>query len=335
MRRFSGQSLYAAAVLVVCCMLGAYVLLLDTVGEEGALAPLHGAEPGGGQTLESIGFDGRRAYEHLKALCDIGPRPSGSPGMQQQQALLIEHFGQLGGEVEQQRFRVRHPLSGEAVEMVNLVVRWHADRKERILLCAHYDTRPYPDRDPLRPRGRFVGANDGGSGVAVLMELARHLKDLKGRLGVDIVLFDGEELVFAEADRTEFYFQGSKYFARAYANDAGGYRYRCGVLLDMVGDADLRLDQEPNSLRYARGVMQEIWATARRLGVSEFSGRIGPQVNDDHVPLNQIARIPTVDIIDFDYPYWHTEGDVVERCSPLSLGKVGWVVLEWLRGAVR
>ncbi len=279
----------------------------------------------------AAGFDGERAYGYLKALCDIGPRFSGSPGMTKQQELLKAHFERQGARVTRQEFRVRHPVTGAAVEMANLIIEWHPDRRERILLCAHYDTRPYPDRDRRNPLGTFVGANDGASGVAVLMELGHFMPSLPGELGVDFVLFDGEELVYRENDR---YFLGSEYFATEYARGgAAGTRYRWGILLDMVGDADLQIFQEKTSLSYRTVVplVRSIWETARKVGVREFIPRARHEVRDDHIPLNQIARIPTCDIIDFDYPHWHTEQDTPENCSAASLGKVGKVMLEWLR----
>src|SRR3954468_15404257 len=128
-----------------------------------------------------------RAYGYLKQVCDIGPRMSGSPGMQRQQQLLQEHFEKLGGKVSYQRFLAKNPLGGENVPMANMFIQWHPERKERILLAAHYDTRPLPDRDldPVKKRsGTFIGANDGGSGVAVLMELAHLMPTLKGPIGV-------------------------------------------------------------------------------------------------------------------------------------------------------
>ena len=119
-------------------------------------------------------LDGARAYRYLQQICAIGPRISGSPGMQQQQEMLRAHFEQLGGKVTLQKFQAANPLGGANVPLANMIVEWHPERKERILLCAHYDTRPLPDQDPnpvQRRTGVFIGANDGASGVAVLMEL--------------------------------------------------------------------------------------------------------------------------------------------------------------------
>jgi len=279
-------------------------------------------------------FSGTRALEHLERLVAIGPRPSGSAGMVRQRAMLVEHFRAAGAVVTAQPFRTRDPRGGHMVEMENLIVEWHPQRKERILLAAHYDTRPYPDRDPVDPRGRFVGANDGASGVAVLMELARSMASLDGAIGVDFVLFDAEEYVVAPRDP---YFLGSRFFAREYVagRPFGPERrvYRCGVLLDMVGDADLTILQEQYSVEWedTRPVVESLWGTAARLGVRQFVPRPGYRVEDDHLALRNIARIPTCDVIDFDYPHWHTTGDDAAKCSAESLEAVGRVVLEWLR----
>jgi hypothetical protein len=283
-------------------------------------------------TLEEIPFDGEKALESVKVLCDLGPRPSGSSAMQQQQELLIDHFEKLGAGVRRQPFRARHPRDGTTVDLANLIIEWHPNRTERILLCAHYDTRPFPDRDRKNPSGRFVGANDGASGVAVLMELGRHMVGLEGPVGVDFVLFDGEEFVFSERDR---YFLGSEHFAQEYVASPRPFKYSKAVLLDMVGDADLQIYKERNSLttRESRALVDAVWSTARRLGVREFIPRARHLIRDDHLALRDIARIPACDIIDFDYPAWHTEDDLPAHCSSLSLAKVGWVVLEWLKGS--
>jgi len=284
--------------------------------------------------LEDIPFNGARAYEYLKQLCAIGPRPSGSKGMAAQQKLLAEHFQRLGGRVEWQKFRARHPHEDTWVPMANMIVHWHPESKRRILLCAHYDTLPYPMLDPVNPRGTFVGANDNASGVAVLMELAHEIPKLKLNYGVDFVLFDAEEFIFRDSDR---FFLGSEYFARQYVAKPPPYRYRWGVLLDMIGDADLQIYQERNSLfwRDTRPLVKEIWATAGRLGVREFIPRPGQAIKDDHLPLHNIGGISCIDVIDgpSTYPPWHTQGDTPDKCSALSLAKVGWVIREWLKAA--
>jgi glutaminyl-peptide cyclotransferase len=216
------------------------------------------------------------------------------------------------------------------VQLTNLFIEWHLDRKERVLLAAHYDTRPFPDRDPRNPRGSFIGANDGASGVAVLMELGKAMPKFNGPVGVDFVLFDGEELVFREGDP---YCLGSEYFAKQYSTKPPEHKYRWGVVLDMVGGKDMRLLQEGNSVRWpdTRPLVQQIWTTAARLGVREFIPQMENQITDDHVPLHDIGGIPTCDIIDMTYKAWHTQADTPAQCSAISLGKVGWVISEWLK----
>ena len=287
--------------------------------------------------LEDIKFNGQQAYEYLKQICAIGPRRSGSLGMEKQQKLLIDHFQKLGAEVELQKFAVPDPRDGRPVAMTNLIVHWLPKKKERILLCTHYDTLPFPMLDRRDPQGRFIGANDGGSGVALLMELGNEMPKLKDKLkyGVDFVFFDAEEYIFTPRGR---FFLGSEYFSRQYRAAPRDYRYRWGVLLDMIGDKDLQIFQESNSMywRDTRPLVEDIWETARRLGVREFIPRQKHEIRDDHLPLHNIAGIPTCDIIDYDYPvspqnrFWHTTHDTIDKCSPLSLAKVGWVLREWL-----
>jgi glutaminyl-peptide cyclotransferase len=279
---------------------------------------------------EEPGFSGARAFRHLEAICELGPRPSGSEAMERQRRLLEPHFRELGATVARQAFQIRDRRTGMPVRMENLIVTWHPDRKERVLLGAHYDTRPFPDRDPEDPKGVFLGANDGASGVALLMELGRSMPGLAGGLGVDFVLFDAEEYVVGPRDP---YCLGSAFFARQYVGAPPPHRYRFGVVLDMVADKDLQVFQEEHSVSWpdTRGLVDSIWRTAAKMGVREFVPRPKYAVEDDHVPLRMIARIPTCDVIDFDYPQWHTTRDTPEHCSAESLEVVGSVVLEWLR----
>jgi glutaminyl-peptide cyclotransferase len=286
-------------------------------------------------------FSGARAMEHLEEVCRLGPRPSGSPAMTRQRELLAAHFrgvaaatGGHAATVAGQAFQIRDRRTGRPVHMENLIVSWHPDRADRVLVAAHYDTRPFPDRDPVDPRGEFVGANDGASGVALLMELARAMPVIAGPVGVDFVLFDAEEYVVEDRDP---YCLGSTFFARQYAAEqASGkatHRYRAGVVVDMVADRDLEIWQERHSVTWpdTRPVVDEIWAAARRLGVRQFVAEPRHTVEDDHVPLRMIGGIPTCDVIDFDYPAWHTTADVPARCSAEALEAVGSVILEWLR----
>jgi hypothetical protein len=277
-------------------------------------------------------IDGERAYGYLKKICAAGPHPAGTAANARQRALVAEHFKAHGASVREQPFTGLDPRTREKVNMVNLIGAWHPERTERILIGAHYDTRPFPDQDPdpVRRKTPFIGANDPASGIALLMELAHHLKDLPTPWGVDLVLFDGEELVYGDEGE---YFLGSKAFARAYAEEQDSRKskshYAAGIVLDLIGGKNLRLPQEPHSLDLAPRLVQEIWATAQRLKVPAFTNRVGRAVLDDHLPLNN-AGIPSIDIIDFDYPYWHTADDLPEQCSAASLEQVGRVLTAWL-----
>jgi glutaminyl-peptide cyclotransferase len=295
-------------------------------GEAEEIAPLAAAP--------AAEFSGPQAMAYLEQICEIGPRISGSPGMAAQRALLVTHFRDAGGRVSGQAFKTEDRRTGKSVHMENLIIEWHPDRKERILIGVHYDTRPFPDRDPVDPQGTFLGANDGASGVAVLMELARVMPTLPGPVGVDFICFDAEEYVVGSRDP---YCLGSTYFARRYVADRRDnprlHRYRAGVILDMVADKDLQIWQEQQSVMWpdTQPVVAELWGVAARLGVREFVPRPKYTVHDDHVPLRMIAKIPTCDVIDFDYPAWHTTADTPANCSAESLAAVGRVMLAWLR----
>jgi glutaminyl-peptide cyclotransferase len=275
-------------------------------------------------------FDGKRAFADLEAICRIGRRISGSEGMAQQQQMLADHFTQLGATCSFQEFDVPHPETGQPTRLKNLIVTWHPETTERVLLCCHYDTRPYPDREllPRHRMGVFIGANDGASGVALLMELGRHMKDIKPRFGVDFVFFDAEEFIF-DSNRDK-YFHGSTWFANQYVQKPPRHRYVAGVLFDMVAGKGMRIYHEVNSWRYAREVTESVWAAAARLGSRTFIARRRHEVSDDHIPLNEIAKIPTTDLIDFDYPHWHTRNDLPSNCTHESLSAVGKVIIEWL-----
>ncbi|MDO4584296.1 MAG: M28 family peptidase [Planctomycetia bacterium] len=287
--------------------------------------------------LEKIPFDGKNAYRYLVALCEIGPRPTASEGMRRQQTFLEEHFRQCGGTVEYQPFSFAHPENGTPVQGANLIVRWKPERKERILLCAHYDTLPLPLLDPPGSQKPFVGAEDNASGVSILMQMGHSmnavLEQQQKRYGVDFVFLDAEEFMFRPHGR---FCRGSEYFGFQYAAQSPkerGFTYTCGVLLDLVGQHNVTLLKEKQSYQWndTRPIVNEIWNTARNLGVREFRHQVMPSsILDDHVMLRNVGKIPTIDIIDLDYAPWHTSADTPDKCSPLSLARVGWVVSHWL-----
>jgi hypothetical protein len=295
-------------------------------------------EASAGMLAPPAQVDGARAYKYLKQVCDLGPHPAGSEVNTKVRKLVAKHFEEQKAKVREQPFTGADPRTGKRVNMVNLIGSWHPERRDRVVIGAHYDSRPFPDedKDPEKRRTPFLGANDPGSGIALLMELAHHLDTLETAWGVDLVLFDGEELVYGGGDQQlGEYFLGSKEFARKYdqmvQRRSPPYRYHAGIVLDMVGGRDLSIDQEENSLNLAPGLVREVWRVARQVNAHAFRPQVGQAVLDDHLPLNN-AGIPTIDLIDWEAyrPYWHTSQDLPDRCSAASLEQVGRVVTTWL-----
>lgn len=291
-----------------------------------------------GVPIAQENLDGQFAFQVLEKMCEIGPRVSGTAAMTTQQEFLAKHFESLGATIGWQPFQGMHPVNQTPVEFRNLLVQFHPDRQARILLACHYDTRPFPDLDRTNPTGTFLGANDGASGVGLLCELGKFMPELQSDYGVDFVFFDAEEFVFQNG--RDPYFLGSTHFANQYIATPPPWRYVAGVLVDMVGDKDLNIYLEINSWKDAREIARQIWDVAQRMDVKEFIPRTRHEVRDDHLPLINIAKIPTCNVIDFDYPspsdtrknrYWHTTEDTPDKCSAESLAKVGNVLLAWLR----
>jgi len=288
-------------------------------------------------SLSPAKINGDRAYGYLKAICAIGPRPAGSAANTRQRQLVAKHFQDQGATVTEQAFHGADPISSRDVPMVNLIGSWFPERLERVVIGVHYDTRPFPDEDPdpANLKTPFIGANDGASGVAMLMEIAHHLKDSKTPWGVDLVLFDGEELVYGGGqNQNGEYFLGSKAFAGAYNRSQRNRtkttpHYAAGIVLDMVGGKGLSIGREPHSIDFAPKLVRDVWSVAKALEVKQFREGVGPAVLDDHLPLNN-AGIPAIDIIDFGYQAWHTSKDLPENCSAESLEAVGKVVTAWL-----
>ncbi len=273
-------------------------------------------------------FDGPSAFQYLQKQCEFGPRDPGSRGHEACRDYLVATLRSCADQVELQRFPVSFGTPRKTVSGSNIIARFQPALSQRLLLCAHWDTRPWADMDAdvANRRTPILGANDGASGVAVLLEIARLLKQQKTTLGIDIVLFDAEDL--GESHKPNSYARGSAAFADAYA---GRMHPRFGILLDMIGDRDLQIYWETYSLQFAAPVVHKVWQYAQSMGISEFVAREGYAVFDDHMPLLQ-KGIPCIDIIDFDYPYWHTLEDRPDKCSAASLEKVGRVITAVIYG---
>jgi hypothetical protein len=269
-------------------------------------------------------FDGESAYRYLLEQCEIGPRYPGSRGHAVLQRYLVDKLKSYGANVSLQQFEA--VLStGDTLRLVNILGNYNMRSRHRVLLGAHYDTRPWADKDgnPENRSKPILGANDGASGVAVLLEIARLLGGVPPPVGVDIVFFDGEDSG-VEGESIDWIL-GSTHFAK----HLKGYRPRSVIVVDMIGERDVRIGMEGLSRAASAELLEEVFSIAERLGVDAFKRENAHTVIDDHLPFIQ-AGIPSIDLIDFDYPYWHTLEDTPDKCSPESLEAVGRVLLEFL-----
>lgn len=264
-------------------------------------------------------FDKDKAFAFLTEQCKFGPRPLGTPAHELTRNYLIAELKKYTDQVSTQEFY--YQIGNKVPRITNIIANFGDTNKPSILLCAHWDTRPTADeeKDPKKRKQAILGANDGASGVAVLLELARLFKQNPPKSPVTIILFDGEDYGPDENNM----FIGSKYFANNYNKNQ---EFKLAILLDMVGDADLNIYRETYSQKYVESTNDLIWNTAKKSGYQKyFIDKEKYKIKDDHVPL-LLAGIPCVNIIDFDYPYWHTLEDTVDKCSADSLQVVGDVI---------
>ncbi len=270
-------------------------------------------------------FDGPRAYQYLKQQVAFGPRLPGSEASAVCRSFVSTHFAKLGGDVDLQAFVFFDPYSQAEIQMVNIVAQFKGTKgnSDRIILMAHYDCRPRTDyaHNPELKDTPIDGANDGASGVAVLMEMANLFARKVPPVDVDLVLVDGED--WGKAGDTEYYLLGSRELVRH--NIRGKYRF--GIVVDMVGDASQQIYREGYSEQFHRSLNDVLWGAAARLEIASFHDSVRHSVIDDHLSLNS-AGVPAVCLIDFDYPYWHTEFDTPDKCSAASLANVGRVLAE-------
>ena len=268
-------------------------------------------------------FNGERAFEYLEQQVSFGPRVPGSEASGLCRSYFVNFFEKNNLVIDSQKFIYPDPYSGKNVEMINIIGRINpeVDSDDHILLMAHYDSRPRSDNstDTLVRNNPIDGANDGASGAAILMELANLFKDTKPPCGIDLVLVDGED--WGKAGDLENYLLGSREFARKGIRG----KYRFGIVIDMVGEKDQQLYREGYSEKFHKPLNDLVWKTAAELGINTFIDSVKYNVVDDHLPL-QSAGVSVIDIIDLDYPQWHTENDTPDKCSPKSLANVGKVL---------
>lgn len=285
-------------------------------------------------------FSADSAYAFTQAQCDFGPRAMNTEGHDRCGSWIVNKFRQYGCVVTSLRADLKG-YDGTVLKSQNIWARIHPERTERILLCAHWDSRPWADNDPDSANWHkpILAANDAASGVAVMLEIARLLqRDTTLRVGVDFVCFDAEDWgtpQWAESEGGDnSWALGAQYFA---ANLPYGFHVRYGILLDMVGGEGARFYKEGMSMQFAPEIVKKVWRAARKAGYGNFFPRQeGGMVTDDHIPLNQTARIPAIDIIPF-YPdcaqssfgpTWHTLNDNMEHISRNTLKAVGQTMIQ-------
>jgi glutaminyl-peptide cyclotransferase len=286
--------------------------------------PSSGQDAGNGAAVarQAPPFSADAAMQHVRTQVNFGPRVTGTPGHAQQLQWMTEYLRERADTVVLQNFTHTHSTSKKPLAMTNVLARFNPAATDRVLLLAHWDTRPTADNesDDEARKQPIAGANDGGSGTAVLLEIANILKTTKPGIGIDLLFVDGEDYGPSEPDM----YLGAKYFAA----NAGNYRPLYAVLLDMIADQTPRYQIEDYSDQMAPEVVERIWSLAAELGYgANFPRSHQGAVGDDHVPLNK-AGIRTANIIDCcDHP-WHTLEDNLQNISPEGLGVVGTVLLE-------
>jgi hypothetical protein len=273
--------------------------------------------------------DGARALARVRAQVAHGSRVSGTSGNRAVREWIAAELTRLGATVERQAFA--DTVAGTAYPLVNVIGRYGATGGRRIAFYAHFDTRPWCDQDSVQAmRDQPVpGANDAGSGVAVLLELAELMHRRAPGVGVDLVFLDGEDL--GRPTAPDDYCRGSRGYAKRLPAPGDPARPIAGFLFDMVGDKDLEIYDEGNSSARATNLVELIHEAARATHASHFHPQVRYTLIDDHVPLLD-AGLPAVDMIDFDYPAWHTSRDLPDQLSAESLAEVSrlaaWLVYE-------
>jgi hypothetical protein len=278
-------------------------------------------------------FDQENAFQYLVKQCEFGPRNPGSNGYKECLGYLQKTLAGLADTILLQPFVLDDLVNEKSYDLTNIIARFKVGDPQQLLIGAHWDTRPWADEDPDTEKRNdpIIGANDGASGVAVILELARILNASPPPIGITLVLFDGEDM--GRSGTPKSYAQGSL----AFAKDLPIEKPDEAIILDMIGDAELHIPIERNSYRQNRQLVKKLWSMAEELSLDAFESRIVYTLYDDHVPLWDEARIPAIDIIDFNYPnsyanYWHTTQDLPENCSAESLGQVGTLLVHYIYG---
>ena len=280
-------------------------------------------------------FNADRAFADMKAQVALGPRVPNSAAHEKAVHTLYAQLSACTQNVELQKFTSPGYAPGDTLRLTNLIASFNPEATWRVLILTHFDSRPWADEDPdsMNREKPVPAANDAGSGVGVMLELARQMKDHPPPIGVDLFFDDGEDYGKDKIDGLNRYFLGVKYFVKMKPES---YAPRFAILLDMVGDTNAAFVPEMNSVQAAQIYVNEIWKTAKDLGLSHFNTIRQTDIEDDHLPLIQ-AGIPSVDIIDGDLvghqssdpnrKYWHTLDDLPKHLSRETMSEVGRLLL--------
>lgn len=285
-------------------------------------------------------FNADSAYAYIQAQADFGPRVPNTQAHRDCGEYLARQLEKFGAKVYNQ-YADLEAWDGTLLKARNIIGAYKPENRKRVMLCAHWDSRPYADNDPNpdNHRKHILGVNDGASGVGVLLEIARQIQRQAPELGIDIIFFDAEDYGIPEFHQGSYkpdtWCLGSQYWART--PHVQEYFARYGILLDMVGGKGATFYQEPYSQRTAAKEVKKIWKKARELGYGNwFVDREGAEVTDDHVYVHSIARIPCVDIINYDPTserssfgdFWHTVNDTMDNIDRATLKAVGQTVMD-------
>lgn len=286
-------------------------------------------------------FNADSAYIYLQEQCDFGPRTMNSVAHDKCEKWIIQKFEQYGCKVTTQKATL-NGYDGTPLRSTNIMASYNPGATTRIMFCAHWDCRPWADNDPDSTNWHkpIIAANDAASGVGVMIELARILKGSGLELGVDFVCFDAEDYGtpqwFEGEDPGDTWALGAQYFAN---NLPEGYAPRYGILLDMVGGVGAKFYREGMSMQYAPAIVKKVWNAARQVGYgSYFPKADGGMITDDHIPVNQTANIPCIDVIPY-YPdcaqssfgpTWHTIADNMDNIDKNTLKAVGQTMVQVL-----
>jgi glutaminyl-peptide cyclotransferase len=271
-------------------------------------------------------FNGGRCFEALEKVCSFGPRVADRAAHDEVRDYIEAELRTMSLKVMEQKFEAYSLLLDKTLTFTNIVGVLNPETTGAIAISAHWDSRPIADQDPQAELRRqpIIGANDGASGIALLLELARVFQENHTPGKIVFLFFDGED--YGTRTALDEYCLGSTYMA---AHPVEGADFDLGINVDMIGDKDLRIKIEGYSYKLARSLVEEFWSVAQGLYPAQFSRELYPAILDDHVPFLRAGK-PYIDVIDYDYAFWHTHADTPDKCSPRSLEIVGNTIMQFV-----